>query len=232
MAPRPIFIHGAGGGASSWEHQQPRFEGCYAVSLPGHPAGAALPSVAEYAEWTARAIEDIPGPLVVVGHSLGGAIALQLALERPDLVAGIAMVASGARLFVPDEAFANARANLAGECERLLRKGWPDIDEATVAAETALMVDNGAETLLCDYAACRDFDVRARLGEVAVPVLVVAGDADALTPPWLAEELAAGLPQAVPVVVSEVGHWPMKEAPATVDLLIAGFLARLELSGE
>ncbi len=232
MTPRPIFIHGAGGGAGSWEHQQPRFEGCYVVSLPGHPAGTALATVAEYATWTARAIEDIPGPRVVVGHSLGGAIALQLVLERPDLVAGIAMIASGARLFVPDEAFANARADLPGECERLLRKGWPGIDEATLAAEVALMVDNGGETLLRDYAACRDFDVRARLDEVAVPVLVVTGDADALTPPWLAEELAAGLRHAVPAVVPGAGHWPMKEAPDTVDLLIAGFLARIELSGE
>jgi pimeloyl-ACP methyl ester carboxylesterase len=93
------------------------------------------------------------------------------------------------------------------------------------------MVENGQETLLFDYAACLDFDVRGRLADVRVPVLVVTGDGDALTPLSLAQELAAGLPEAVAVVLPDAGHWPMKERPATVDLLIAGFLARLELTG-
>ena len=65
-APRPIFIHGAGGGAHSWELQEPRFEGAYVVALPGHPAGYAHSSVGAYAEWTAAAIAEIPGPRVLV----------------------------------------------------------------------------------------------------------------------------------------------------------------------
>jgi pimeloyl-ACP methyl ester carboxylesterase len=51
-----------------------------------------------------------------------------------------------------------------------------------------------------------------------------------LTPPSLAERLAEGLRQAILVVVPDVGHWVMKEHAAAVDLLIAGFLARLELT--
>lgn len=231
MAPRPIFIHGAGGGAATWQKQEPRFEGCYVISLPGHPAGTALDSIGAYAEWTARAIEEISGPRVLIGHSMGGAVALQLALDRADLVEGVVMVASGGRLFVPEAAFELARSDHRAESERLLRKGWPNADDATIAAEVELMVQNGRDTLLADYAACRDFDVRARLGEVRPPVLVVTGDGDALTPLGLAEELASGLRQALAVVVPGAGHWPMKEFPATLDLLIAGFLARLEVDG-
>jgi pimeloyl-ACP methyl ester carboxylesterase len=231
VAPRPIFIHGAGGGPETWQLQEPRFEGCYVVSLPGHPAGTALSSVGGYAEWTAGAIGEIPGPRVLVGHSMGGAVALQVAMDQPDLVDGVVMVASGARLFVPDAAFEGARTDFTAECARLLRKGWPSADDATVAAEAEFMIANGQETLLRDYRACSDFDVRARLGDVAVPVLVVAGTDDALTPPRLAEELAAGLRQSLAVIVPDTGHWPMKERPASIDLLIAGFLARLETSG-
>lgn len=230
MAPRPIFIHGAGGGPGTWQHQEPRFEGCLVVALPGHPAGTALSSVAAYAEWTAHTIADIPGRRVLVGHSLGGAVALQVTLDHPGLADGIILVASGARLSVPDAAFNLARSDFPAACERLLRKGWPYADDETIAAEVAVMVDNGQETLLRDYTACRDFDVHERLADVAVPVLVIAGADDALTPPTLAEELAGAVPRGLAVLVPDAGHWPMKEQPATVDLLIAGFLARLEIS--
>ncbi len=232
MAPRPIFVHGAGGSATTWQHQEPRFEGCYVLALPGHAMGTAFSTVGAYAEWTAHAIREIPGSRVVVGHSMGGAIALQLALDHPELVDGLVIIASGPRLFVPDAAFDLARTDLPAECERLLRKGWVDPDDATIADEVAQMVEGGQETLLSDYAACRSFDVTDRLDEVRVPVLIVAGSADQLTPMEFSEELARGLPQSIQVAVPNAGHWVMKERPATVDLLIAGFLARLELSGD
>lgn len=228
--PRPIFIHGAGGGSASWQHQEPRFEGCMVLALPGHPAGSAMGSVGGYAEWVAAAVRDLPGPRVLVGHSMGAAIALQVGLDHPELVAGIVMVASGARLFVPETAFELARADFPAECERLIRKGWPEIDADTLAAEVAAMEEHGQDTLIQDYTACLNFDVRERLSEVAVPVLVVAGDRDELTPPTLAEELGRGLRQSIVAVVPGSGHWVMKQHPGAVDLLLAGFLARLELT--
>ena len=232
MASRPIFVPGAGGSAASWQHQEPRFEGCYVLALPGHPTGVALPSVGAYAEWTAHAVHEITGPRVLVGHSMGGAIALQLALDHLHLVDGLVIIASGPRLFVPDSAFELARSDLAAESERLLRKGWADADDATVADEVAQMVENGQETLLNDYAACRTFDVTDRLSEVRVPALIIAGADDRLTPLSLSEELSRGVRQSIPVVVPGAGPWVMKERPATVDLLVAGFLARLGLGGD
>lgn len=230
MAPRPIFIHGAGGGTATWHEQEPRFEGCVVLALPGHPAGTAYHSVAANAEWTARAIREIPGPNVLVGHSMGGAIALQLAVDHPGLVSGVVVVASGPQLFVPDTALELARSDFAAECERILRKGWWEPDDETIAAEAALIAEVGQETLLADYTACRGFNITDRLGEVRVPVLVVAGERDGLTPPSVAERLAEGLQQAILAVVPDAGHWVMKEHAAAVDLLIAGFLARLELT--
>src|ERR1700675_1521865 len=102
MAPRPIFVHGAGGSATAWQHQEPRFEGCYVLALPGNPAGSAFSTVGAYEKWTAHPIRETPGPRVVVGHSMGGAVALQLALDHPELVDGLVIIASGAQLFVPD----------------------------------------------------------------------------------------------------------------------------------
>lgn len=230
MAPRPIFIHGAGGGTATWHEQEPRFEGCVVLALPGHPVGTAYQSVAAHAEWTARAIAELPGRNVLVGHSMGGAIALQMAVDHPELVSGLVIIASGPQLFVPDAALELARSDFAAECERVLRKGWWNPDDETIAAETALIAEVGPDTLVADYTACRGFDITERLGEVRVPALVIAGERDGLTPPSLAERLVQGLRQAILVVVPETGHWVMKEHAAAVDLLIAGFLARLELT--
>lgn len=230
MAPRPIFIHGAGGSAATWRHQEPRFEGCLVVALPGHPAGTPFDTVGAYAEWVAHAIGDVPGPRVLVGHSMGGAVALQVALDHPHLVDGLVMVGSGARLFVPDAAFEQARTDFPSECERLLRKGLWEPDDATIALEVEAMGQVGQETLLRDYAACRTFDVVERLGELSAPILLVTGVHDGLTPPSLAEEVARGVRQALVVLVADAGHWVMIEQAATLDLLVAGFLARLELT--
>jgi pimeloyl-ACP methyl ester carboxylesterase len=232
MVPRPIFVHGAGGSTATWQQQEPRFEGCYVVALPGHPSGSSFSSVGAYAEWTAHTIRDIPGPRVIVGHSMGGAIALQLALDHPELVNGVVIIASAGRLFVPDAAFELAQTDLAAESERLVRKGWQAAGDEMVAREVAAMVEVGSTTLVDDYTACRAFDVTERLGEIGVPALIIAGQDDALVPLKFAEELAQGLRQSISVVVPGAGHWVMREHPATVDLLVAGFLARLELSGE
>ena len=72
-----------------------------AVDLPGHPHGAALDRLEDLAGALAPAVESLEGPRALVGHSLGGAVALELARSRPALVDGLVLIASGARLPVP-----------------------------------------------------------------------------------------------------------------------------------
>jgi pimeloyl-ACP methyl ester carboxylesterase len=86
------------------------------------------------------------------------------------------------------------------------------------------------EALAADYAACAAADLRGRLGAVRAPALVIAGGEDALTPPWLSEELARELPMAQLILVPGARHMPMADADGTINLLAAAFLARLELT--
>lgn len=232
MAPRPVFIHGAGGGATSWELQEPRFEGAVVIALPGHPGGTPLRSVGGYAEWLGASLRELDGPLVLVGHSLGGAIALQVVLNEPDLVAGLVLVATGPRLPVPAQLADAARDDVDAEARRLLVKGWPSIDDETLEREAGRITALGGDTLALDYLACTTWDASARLGEVGVPTLVMAGLDDRLTPPAYAQELADGIPGAILTRIPDVGHWLHKEEPHAVDRLLAGFLARVELAGE
>ena len=119
-----MFIHGAGRTPASWGPQLARFEGALAVALPGHPDGAPLHGTAAMADWVIAEMEGVPGPLVMVGHSLGGAVALQVALARPDLLAGLVLVSTGARLPVPDDAIERIDLDFEAECARMVEQSW------------------------------------------------------------------------------------------------------------
>lgn len=229
-APRPILLHGSGGDHRAWAALAGRLEGAVALDLPGHGGGAPRARVDEIGEALVPALRDIDAPRALVGHSLGGAVALDLALRRPELVDGLVLVATGARLPVPDHARERLAADHRGECERLVAGGFRDTGsrEARQALET--LVALGPEVLAADYAACDALDLRARLREVRAPALVVHGDDDPLTPMWMGEELARGIPVAQMAVVPGARHMLMAEEAGTVSLLVAAYLARLELT--
>jgi pimeloyl-ACP methyl ester carboxylesterase len=201
-----------------------------AVDLPGHPGGAALDRVEAIAAALAPAVESIDGPRVLVGHSLGGGVALELARAHAQLVDGLVLIATGARLPVPDEAMERVRADPAGERRRLMDGFVADADRRAAREVREALEGCDDATLAADYAACRALDLRGRLGGLHAPALVVAGGEDRLTPAWLAEELARELSMAQMVVVPGARHMPMLDADGTVNLLIAAFLARLELT--
>ncbi len=227
-APRPIFIHGSGGDHRAWRHQTTCFDGALVLDLPGHPDGVALRDAAAIAAVVAAALDDVSGPVALVGHSLGGAVALEVARVRPDLVDALVVVAGGARLPVPDRIMDGLRASFESECTRLLEGFFARPDGVAVEVAEGLAA-GGPQLLEADYAACRSVDLRGRLGEVATPTLVIAGADDPLTPPWLAEELTRELPVAQMVVVEEARHMPMVDAPETVNMLIAAHMSRMEL---
>jgi pimeloyl-ACP methyl ester carboxylesterase len=229
-APRPILIHGAGGGHRVWEPLATRLAGAVALELPGHPDGDALDDVGDIARAIAEALARIPPPRALVGHSLGGAAALEAARTRPELVDGLVVVASGARLPVPGHAMARVRDDFAAERDRLLAGFAADPAGAAVRAARDAIDACGPDVLEADYAACRSVDLRGGLDGVRVPVLVVVGADDPLTPPWMSEELARELPQAHMVVIPGARHLPMADVPATLSALVAAYLARLELT--
>lgn len=223
-----MFIHGAGRTPASWGPQLARFEGALAVALPGHPDGAPLHGTPAMADWVIAEMEGVPGPLVMVGHSLGGAVALQVTLTRPDLVAGLVLVSTGARLPVPDDAIARIDLDFEAECARMVEQSWLHHEPELIRRGTNSVIAMGAESLRADYVAAREHDLRGRLGDLNAPALVVSGEEDPLVPTWLSEELADELPDSSLAVIAGTAHVPQLERPDTVDLLIAAFLARLE----
>ncbi len=226
VAMQLVFIHGSGDSGRCWDEVLRRLgnvgQGAVALDLPGHGrrVGEPLPdpeTVPEYARAVRRDIEALgrgrAGGVVLVGHSLGGAIALQLAMDAPELVDQLVLVGTGARLRVlpamlelarthPDEAWRQATTLAHAPGHEQMAEVY-----AAAAAPTA----PGA--LYNDLAACNVFDVMGDLDRVRQPALVVVGAEDRMTPPKYAAYLVEHLPQATGVTLPEVGHYPMHEAP-------------------
>jgi pimeloyl-ACP methyl ester carboxylesterase len=225
-----VFIHGAGRTPASWGPQLARFEGALAVALPGHPDGQPLEGTRAMADWVIAEVGEVPGPLVMAGHSLGGAVALEVALARPDLVSGLVLVSTGARLPVPDDAIARIDTDFEAECARMVEQSWLHHEPELIRRGTGSVISMGPESLRADYVSARDHDVRGRLAGLDIPALVVSGEQDPLVPTWLSEELADELPDATMAVITDAAHVPQLERPEAIDLLVAAFLARLEIS--
>jgi pimeloyl-ACP methyl ester carboxylesterase len=225
-APRPIFLHGAIGGSSCWGSIADRFDGAAVLGLPGHPEGRPLTSVPALTGWIALAIGQLPGARVLVGHGLGAQLALETTRAHPGLINGVIALGCAPRLAMP----AVDIRDLDDAIDRLLGAAMrnPTSDHAELLADA--MHADGAAALAADLTLLAEIDLGPRAAEVDCPVLVVSGDGDVIASPEAAGRLAAALPTSHAIIVTDAGHLVQADAPTTTQLLIAAFLARLELS--
>jgi pimeloyl-ACP methyl ester carboxylesterase len=219
-----VFIHGSGDSAGVWDRVISHLAGydCVALDLPGHGARAVAPgpervSVADYAE----AVRDELArrglvSVVLVGHSLGSAVALRLAVDAPELVGRLVLVGAGARLRVLPSLLEGAHADPLATDRRLAALAVASGNEALARAWVEQRPLPAQGMLYRDLAACDAFDMMAELGRVAQPTLVVTGAEDRLTPPKYATYLHDHIPNAQLVLVPHAGHYVMLEAPTEV----------------
>ncbi|MCH7480900.1 MAG: alpha/beta fold hydrolase, partial [Chloroflexi bacterium] len=173
---------------------------------------------------------EIGGPYVLVGHSMGGAIALTLALDHGEHVLGLGLLGTGARLRVlPDilEKLAVARTVEAG-VEIIMARNFSPVTGAEIRTKIRAQIMATRPTVLHgDYVACDGFDVMARLKEIKVPVCVICGEDDALTPPKYSQYLAANISQAKLSMIPNAGHFALLEQAEFVAAEVETFLERV-----
>src|SRR5512143_1687780 len=190
-----LLLHGAGGSRLHWPEalRELADRRVIAVDLPGH-GRSPLPgerSVGAYGRRVLALLDALQlSAAVLAGHSMGGAIALTLALQAPSRVAGLVLVGTGARLRVTHavlEATADP-ARAAQAAQGMVEWSFaPGASPAVVAPFVEHFLANAPGVAHDDFAACDAFDVMARLGEVEAPALVICGEEDRLTPPKYAE---------------------------------------------
>lgn len=224
-----VMIHGSGSGRESWHYQLAAFPGSHAVNLPGHPDGEFLTTISECATWVreyvlANNIHD----LIIVGHSLGGGIALQYALDYPGEAKGLVIVGSGARLRVHPKSLSDLETQISTGSEFDPMQGYDLIAPEVAEVLARRRLENGLTARLNDLRACDEFDVIDRLSEINIPVLAICGTEDAMTPPKYTEFLQANMPDASALVLPGATHQVHVEQPDPVNEAISHFLRRFD----
>lgn len=232
LRPAVVLIHGAGGQCLSWPPQIRRLHGqrVYALDLPAHGRsdGIGRQRIEEYANDVLSLMDELRIlRAVLVGHSMGGAIALEIAIRHPRRVLGLGLIGSGARLAV-QPAIMRFAAQPADYPLALKQIGDRSFAGATPLRLRELALERMAEirpsVLHGDLMACDSFDRRADLGAVRTPTLIVCGAEDQMTPPRYSQYLHQQIAGSVLHIVPDAGHMVMLEKPEPVADCLAGFL--------
>jgi len=231
--PPLVLIHGAGGMHLYWPPEIRRLRGycVYAIDLPGHGKSDICDgqqTIGDYARYLVQWLESIQiRRAVFVGHSMGSAIALALAIHHPEYVVGLGLLGAGARLRVNPELlnYASDLTTFYKATDLLVACSFsPSASPRLVELASKRMEELRQSVLYGDLLACNRFDVMDRLGAVQQNTLVVCGADDQMTPARYAQYLSSSIPNARLTVIPNAGHMVMLEQPHLVANSLLSFL--------
>jgi pimeloyl-ACP methyl ester carboxylesterase len=224
--PPLVLLHGIGGAAHLWDAVPGRR--VLAWNQPGYGGTALLPDLtfAALADALARDLDAASVARAdIVGHSMGGMIALEFALRHPGRVGRLVLYATTPAFGGRDPAFARdfMAARLGpldaglpmAECAAALAGGMcaPGADPAAEPAAVAAMAEVPEATYRATLACLATFDRRADLPRIAAPTVLIAGEEDAVAPPRTMQRMADAIPGARLLIVPGAGHLAHLEQP-------------------
>lgn len=243
--PAIVWIPGTGLYGSSWAPQTRHFAAryrCLMVDLRG--AGSEGPleglTVADLAADVATWMDATGiGPAVVVGLSLGSAVAQELALARPDLVRALGLISTWSssarehhiRRHFESRLYALERGPLDVFAQFTFWMSAPAIVDREPELQRRVEDLLGEHTsrnppgTAAHFRADLAHETRERLGAIVCPTIVVHGDQDLITLPWYNGAVAEAIPGARLEVVTDAGHLLWLERPDRLNSLLDGFLA-------
>lgn len=202
----------------------------YAPDLPGHgkSEGPGLQTISAYAERLGAFLQALDARnSVLIGHSMGSAIAMQLFFQARERIAALVLIGGGARLPVnPDLLeWTTSPTTFPLAVDRIVEWSYLAEDEPEVAELGRQNLLSTRPTVLHgDLKACQQFNLSERLSEITLPTLVLYGGQDRMTPPRLSQYLAAHLPAGRQEVIPEAGHMVILEKPEEVAEAVGTFL--------
>lgn len=203
----------------------------FALDLPGHgkSEGRGLQSIPAYAGTVLEWLDSIGlHKALFVGHSLGGGIALELAIHHAEHVLGLGLVGSAPRLKVNPEILANASSPTTFFKAIETITSWSYSHEAPahlIELSGQRLAETRSSVFYGDLLACEAFNVTAQIDQIHQPTLVICGSEDRMTPPRSSQLLAGIIPGARLEIIPAAGHNVMLEQPQAVASVLAEFLA-------
>jgi pimeloyl-ACP methyl ester carboxylesterase len=229
--PLPIvLVPGLNCSARLYAEQVPALWGCGPVTIADHRRDDSVAAIA------ARILAMAPPRFALAGLSMGGYITFAMVRAAPERVARLALLDTSARPDTPEQTerrhsmIALAESGRFAEAADLLfpvfvhrnRHG----DEALRTIVRTMAEETGPQAFVRQERAIMTRpDCRALLKSIRCPTLVLVGDGDALTPPVLSEEIAAGIAGAHLVCVPDCGHLSTLERPQAVNRALVEWLA-------
>ena len=249
-----VLIHGFGASTFSWLPVETKFSPCDDVISYDRPAFGLTERKLSWTglnPYSMKAQQSILGELIskfakgrpatLVGHSAGGQVAAQFALDNPKLVRNLVLEAPAILNGTPgaDTAWLTyipqlnhlgplLVSSIASSGMNLLSESYHDTekltDEIIAGYRVPLTIENW-EFAFWEYSrADRSNDVAKRLNEFAMPVMIITGDDDRVVETALTRELAAKMPQAAFVVITDSGHLLHEEDPEEFIAAILPFI--------
>jgi pimeloyl-ACP methyl ester carboxylesterase len=234
-----LLLHGAGSNGHAWHYQYEHLGNRHspiAPDLPGHAHSSGvegLRAVADYGAFTLAFLDALKlDSVVVAGHSMGGAIAMELALRHPDRVKALVLTATAAKFDIPKERIETWRAVTMGRASQPFNNDG--YSPKTIATKPEIIREGWAEQIQTDprvrwgdLVACSQVDLRDRISGLDKPTLILAGADDSITPPAEAEFLRSRIKRARLEVVPDAGHRLTTERADVTNAAIDKFLDEL-----
>jgi pimeloyl-ACP methyl ester carboxylesterase len=228
-----IFLHGSGCSSNVWDQQLSFFDGSIALNLPGRSNGEVLASISDLAQWLVDYINDHKlENIVLVGHSLGAAVVMQAALLADKNIKGLVLIGSGARLKVIPQLITSLSAlvDKSASIPDGLLQANENIPEPFKSNINTAIKENGAKTMLDDFNLCNSFDVMDQLENITLPVQIIVGEKDIMTPVKYASFLHDRITNSELAVIKAGTHMVFAEQAEVVNKHIQGFVERVALS--
>ena len=239
-----LFLHGIGGARTSFDAQIGAMGPGYrhlAWDMPGYGGSSPLPEMTfpALADAAIRLLDELGiARAHVVGHSMGGMVAQEIAIDHGERVASLVLSATSPAFGKPggdwQKQFLAARlAPLdAGKTPADLAPAVvaglvaEDAPAAALGAAVASMCDISSDAYRAALTCLVTFDRRDALDRIAAPCLLIAGEADAVAPAPMMARMAENIPGAQVITIPGAGHLANLETPAAFNAALADFLAQ------
>lgn len=232
MRPTLIFLPGLLCDSAAFAHQIAALAGRWPLAVADFSQADTIPAMARIA------LAAATGPVVLIGHSMGGRAALEAARLAPERIAGLCLMDTGITPGTPEEIPRRmALVQLAHrEGMAALARAWlpPMVDERRVGdagligplTEMVMRASPGQHERQIRALIARP-DARPGLAAIACRALVLVGRQDRWSPPAQHQEIAAAIPGAELAIIEDAGHFAPVEQPGAVTAALSGWLERL-----